>query len=134
VDHATRSVIKLWDGDTLPLARGVTLIRCGGHFAGGTVLHWAEGAGGRGALLTGDIVQVISDRNYVTFMRSYPNMVPLSAPAMARIGAMLEPFQFDAIYGAWFDRSVVRGAKDAVKRSITRYVAAIQGDGTAELQ
>ncbi len=32
-------VIKLWDGDTLPLASGVTLIRCGGHFAGGTVLH-----------------------------------------------------------------------------------------------
>jgi hypothetical protein len=58
-------------------------------------------------------------------MRSYPNMVPLSAPAIARIGAMLEPFQFDAIYGAWFDRSVVCNAKEAVKRSITRYVAAI---------
>src|SRR6266700_1139106 len=33
--------IKLWEGDTLPIAQGITLIRCGGHFAGGTVLHWA---------------------------------------------------------------------------------------------
>jgi glyoxylase-like metal-dependent hydrolase (beta-lactamase superfamily II) len=39
--------IKLWEGDTLPLAREITLIRCGGHFAGGTVLHWAAGGAGR---------------------------------------------------------------------------------------
>ena len=126
--------IKLWDGDTLKLADGLTLIRCGGHFAGGTVLHWAAGARGRGALLAGDIVQVIPDRKFVSFMRSYPNMVPLSAPAVTRIGAMLEPFQFELIYGAWFDRDVVHGGKDALKRSITRYLAAIQGDGTADLQ
>jgi hypothetical protein len=126
--------IKLWDGDTLKLADGLTLIRCGGHFAGGTVLHWAAGARGRGALLAGDIVQVIPDRKFVSFMRSYPNMVPLSAPAVTRIGAMLEPFQFELIYGAWFDRDVVHGGKDALKRSITRYLAAVQGDGTADLQ
>jgi hypothetical protein len=126
--------IKLWDGDTLKLADGLTLIRCGGHFAGGTVLHWTAGARGRGALLAGDIVQVIPDRKFVSFMRSYPNMVPLSAPAVTRIGAMLEPFQFELIYGAWFDRDVVHGGKDALKRSITRYLAAIQGDGTADLQ
>jgi hypothetical protein len=126
--------VKLWDGDTLKLGSGLTLIRCGGHFAGGTVLHWAAGAGGRGALLAGDIVQVIPDRKFVSFMRSYPNMVPLSAPAVTRIGAMLEPFQFELIYGAWFDRDLVHGGKDVLKRSLTRYLAAIQGDGTAELQ
>lgn len=127
-------VIEFWDGDTLPLAGGLTLIRCGGHFAGGTVLHWPAGGAGRGALLTGDIVQLIGDRNYVSFMRSYPNMIPLSAPAVARIGAMLEPFSFDVLYGAFFERVVPRGGKDAVRRSIARYIAAIQGDGTAEQQ
>jgi hypothetical protein len=125
--------IRLWDGDTLPLAKGVTLIRCGGHFAGGTVLHWAQGAGGRGALFSGDIVMVIGDRNYVSFMRSYPNMVPLSAPAVERIGATLEPFDFEAIYGAFFDRNIAQGGKQAVKRSVERYVAAIRGDGSADL-
>jgi hypothetical protein len=124
--------IKLWDGDTLPLGGGITLIRCGGHFAGGTVLHWAAGGEGRGALLSGDIVQLIPDRKHVSFMRSYPNLIPLSAPAVARIGAILEPVAFDVIYGAWFDRVIPRGGKDAVKRSIARYIAMIQGDGTAE--
>jgi glyoxylase-like metal-dependent hydrolase (beta-lactamase superfamily II) len=125
--------IKLWEGDTLPLATGVTLIRCGGHFAGGTVLHWKQGAGGRGALFSGDIVMVIGDRNYVSFMRSYPNMVPLSAPAVERIGTTLEPFAFDAIYGAFFDRNIAQGGKQAIKRSVERYVAAIRGDGSADL-
>ena len=126
--------IKFWNGDTLSLARGVTLIRCGGHFAGGTVLHWAQGAQNRGALLSGDIVQVIPDRKFVTFMRSYPNMTPLSAPAVERIGKMLEPYAFDAIHGAWFDRTIPHGGKDIVTRSITRYVTAVRGDGSAELQ
>jgi hypothetical protein len=110
----------------------VTLIRCGGHFAGGTVLHWAAGGEGRRALLTGDVVQLISDRTHVSFMRSYPNIIPLSAPAVARIGAMLEPFAFDVIYGTFFDRVIPRGGKGAVRRSAARYIAAIQGDGTAE--
>src|ERR1700730_5672702 len=124
--------IRLWEGDTLPLARGVTLIRCGGHFAGGTVLHWAAGGEGRGALLSGDIVQLIPDRTYVSFMRSYPNIIPLSAPAVARIGAMLEPWPFDVIYGAFFDRVIPRGGKEAVKRSVKRYSAIREGEGAAE--
>src|SRR5262249_40431847 len=98
------SVIKLWEGDTLPLARGITLIRCGGHFAGGTVLHWAPGGEGRGAVLSGDIVQLIPDRKYVRFMRSYPNIIPLSAPAVARIGAVLGPWAVGVGYGAVFGR------------------------------
>jgi len=126
--------VKFWEGDTLPLANGVTLIRCGGHFAGGTVLHWAQGGDGHGALLSGDIVQVLPNRNFVSFMRSYPNFIPLSAPAVERIGALLEPYLFDIIYGAWFDRIVPRNGKAIVRNSIARYVAAIGGDGSAELK
>src|SRR5687768_15683368 len=51
--------VRFWDGETQPLGDGLTLIRCGGHYAGGQVLHWAGGAGGKGVLLTGDIIQVI---------------------------------------------------------------------------
>src|SRR6202007_2780163 len=50
--------VVFWEGETKPLAEGLTLIRCGGHFDGGTVLHWAGGAAGKGALLSGDIIQV----------------------------------------------------------------------------
>jgi len=126
--------IRLWDGDTLALTDGLTLIRCGGHFAGGTVLHWAQGGAGKGALLTGDIIQLIPDRSHVSFMRSYPNLIPLSAPAVNRIGAMIEPLSFDALYGAFFGREVPHGGKDVIMKSIDRYIAAIRGDGTAELR
>ena len=51
------------DSETLDIVQGVTLIRLGGHFPGGTVLHWADGAEGRGAILSGDIVQVAADLN-----------------------------------------------------------------------
>ena len=84
------------------------------------MLHWTQGAAGRGALFSGDIVMVIGDRNYVSFMRSYPNMVPLSAPAVERIGATLEPFAFDAIYGAFFDRNIALRGVAGRGRSIER--------------
>ena len=50
--------VRLWQGETLKLWDGVTLIRCGGHFPGGTVLHWTGGAGGRGVVCAGDILAV----------------------------------------------------------------------------
>src|ERR1700694_2233516 len=53
------------------LVPGVTLVQTGGHFEGSAVIHWAEGAGGKGALLTGDTIQGGQDRRFVTFMRRY---------------------------------------------------------------
>ena len=38
------AAIELWEGETRDLGDGLTLIRCGGHFAGGTVLHWRRRA------------------------------------------------------------------------------------------
>jgi glyoxylase-like metal-dependent hydrolase (beta-lactamase superfamily II) len=84
--------IVFWEGETTTLAEGLTLIRCGGHFEGGTVLHWSGGAGGKGALLTGDIIQVVPDRKHVSFLYSYPNYIPLPAPAIERIVRAVEPF------------------------------------------
>jgi hypothetical protein len=121
------SAIELWDGDTRDLGHGVTLVRCGGHFAGGTVLHWGPGAEGAGALLSGDIVQVIPDRTHVGFMYSYPNLIPLPEAAVARIAAALEPFAFKVIYGAWWGRVVRRDGKEIVRRSAERYGRALRG-------
>jgi hypothetical protein len=120
--------IELWDGDTRALGEGVTLVHCGGHFAGGTVLHWAAGAGGAGALLTGDIVQVIPDHAHVGFMYSYPNIIPLPERAVERIADALEPYDYDVIYGAWWDRLVRRDAKEVVRRSALRYGRALRGE------
>lgn len=116
-----------WEGERLALGGGVTLIRCGGHFDGGTVLHWRDGADGRGALLSGDILQVSQDRKSVSFMWSFPNYVPLGATAVRRIAAAVEPFSYEQIYGAWWRRNVTADAKAAVARSVDRYLRAIAG-------
>jgi len=118
--------IKLWDGEALTLLPDVTLIRCGGHFPGGAVLHWGKGAG---LLCSSDIATVTTDRKFLTFMRSYPNFIPLSAREVEGIAAALEPFAFDAIYGHFFDRVIASGAKQVLKASVARYLAAISGTG-----
>ncbi len=119
--------IVFWAGESRKLGPGLTLVRCGGHYEGGTVLHWAAGAEGRGALLSGDIVQVIPDRAYVSFMYSYPNLIPLNEQAIRRIVAALAPFDFDRIHGAWWGRVVPTDGKGAVTRSAERYLKAIRG-------
>lgn len=117
--------IEFWDGERLDLFGDLTLLRLGGHFAGGTVAHWPAGAEGRGVLLTGDILQVVSDRRWVSFMRSYPNLIPLPAAKVEEMVGALEPFEFDRLYGAWFGRVVDAGAHDAARRSAARYVSAV---------
>jgi hypothetical protein len=117
--------LVFWQGETRTLDDGLTLVRCGGHFDGGTALHWSEGAGGRGALLAGDIIQVVPDRKHVSFMYSYPNYIPLPASAIERIVKAVEPFEYDRVYGAFRDMVIERDGKAVVKRSAERYLQAI---------
>jgi hypothetical protein len=117
-----------WGGDALELQPGIELVRLGGHFAGGTVLHWAAGDSARGALLSSDVVMVVPDRRWVSFMRSYPNLIPLPAAEVQRMAAALEPYAFERIYGGWFGRVVRADAKRAIDRSVRRYLRALAGD------
>jgi hypothetical protein len=105
----------------------MTLIHCGGHFPGGQVLHWSTAEEGRGALFTGDIMMVARDRRHVSFMYSFPNYVPLNAGAVRRIATAVEPYAYDAAYGAWMGLNIKAGAKAAVAASVDRYVKAIVG-------
>jgi glyoxylase-like metal-dependent hydrolase (beta-lactamase superfamily II) len=114
--------IELWSGDRKELGVGLTLIRLGGHFPGGTVLHWADGS----ALLSGDIVQVLPGGRWVSFMYSYPMLIPLPAREVERIAGALEPWDFERIIGAWWGRVVRAEAKDVVRRSAERYVRSLR--------
>lgn len=120
------AVIKAWAEDRLQLADGVTLIRCGGHFPGSAVLHWAQGAGGRGALLTGDTLQVRPDKR-LTFMRSYPNQIPLDAASVQGIADSLAEWRYETIYGGWWERVVPANAKQVTADSVSQYIAAVNG-------
>jgi hypothetical protein len=124
--HRPSERIRFWEGERLGLPGGLTLVRAGGHFAGGTVLHWPAGADGRGALLAGDILQVIPDRMYVGFMWSYPNLVPLPLREVQRVAASLEGLEYERIVGGWWDRIIHRDGPAVVRRSVERYERALQ--------
>ena len=89
------------------------------------MLHWTGGAGGRGIVCSGDILTVTTDRKFLSFMRSYPNLIPLSRIEVERIGAALAPFAFEAIYGHFFDRVIPAQGKEVLQTSVARYVSAI---------
>ena len=127
-DFVTRPdpVLTFWQGDRLELTEGVNLIRCGGHFPGSSVLHWAQGSDGQGALLTGDTLQVRPDKG-LTFMHSYPNLIPLDPLTVQEIADALAEWPFDAIYGGWWERVIASGAKQVLADSMRQYIDAVTG-------
>lgn len=118
--------VTYWSGDSHDLGQGVTLVRGGGHFTGSTWLHWAGGAGGRGAIFTADTIMVVPDTRWVSFMYSYPNLIPLPPREVRRIAATTAPFAFDRIYSAWWDRVMETDAKARLAASVERYVEAVE--------
>lgn len=120
--------VQLWSGTSLEILPGLTLLNTGGHFDGAVALHWAAGAAGRGALLSGDTATVVMDRRYVSFMYSYPNLIPLGERAIQRIVETLRPYRFERIYGGWHGRVVPIEGSDAVERSAARYLQFIRGE------
>jgi hypothetical protein len=117
--------LRAWNGETMPLGQA-TVIRCGGHFSGSSVLlcPWLDD--GRGALFVGDTMQVTADRKYVSFMRSFPNLIPLNAQTVEGIAKAVRPYRFEAIYGAFAGRTIRSDASRVVARSLERYVRAIE--------
>jgi len=124
----TDPVIHWWQGETLRINAALTSVRCGGHFPGSSLLHWREGAGGRGALFTGDGILPVEDRRWVSFMYSYPNLIPIGRRAVEKIVASITPLEFDRIYGGPMYGSgggrpiIASGAKEIVLRSAERYI------------
>lgn len=116
--------VVFWDHDAFEILPGVTLLRCGGHFGGSAVLHWAQGAGGRGVLLASDTLKIGSD-GQISFMRSDTALIPLDAATVQRIGATLAPWHFEAILGGRWEEEIATDAKGVVARSVERYVAAV---------
>jgi len=121
-------LVQFWEGETKQLWHGVTLINVGVHFAGGQVLHWADADNGAGAVMSGDIMTVVQDRRYVSFMYSYPNLIPERPEVIRRGLARLAPYRFDRVYGAWWRRVVRTDGKAAVARSADRYLRFALGE------
>jgi hypothetical protein len=118
-------LIQFWSGETKELLGGTTLVRTGGHFDGFQVMHRQAASDRQGILLAGDQPEVCMDRNWVTFMYSYPNFIPLGRRAIHNIVAALKPFAFDRLYAAFPGRTISQNAREIVIRSAARYTQAI---------
>jgi len=114
--------VVFWSGETKEIGEGLTLVNAGVHFEGGQILHWRDGEEGRGALLSGDIFTVVQDRRHVSFMYSYPNLIPERPRVIRRALRLLEPYPFERVYGAWWGRVVRSDGGEAVRRSADRYL------------
>lgn len=118
-------VVRSFD-DAVEVLPGIRLVRIGGHFAGSSVARWT-GADGRGVLLTGDTVLCTPDEHWVSFQRSYPNRIPLSAAVVQTVADRLLALEFDRLYDNFGGR-VPADAPGWVRRSAERYVRWVRGD------
>jgi hypothetical protein len=73
-------------------------------------------------------VQVIPDRAHVSFMYSYPNLIPLPEAEIRRIAGALAPFDYERILGAWWGTVIPAGGRAIVERSAERYIRALNGN------
>jgi hypothetical protein len=55
-----------------------------------------------------------------------PEPDPPFAAEIWRMRDTIAPYQFERLYGAWFERVVKEDAHDAVLRSAERYIRALQ--------
>jgi hypothetical protein len=72
-------------------------------------------------LLSSDTIYVVPDRRHVSFMYSYPNLIPLPPAAAAMIVETVMPLRFDRIYSHFANLEITTGAKEALRRSLRRY-------------
>jgi hypothetical protein len=81
--------------------------------------------------MSGDIVTVVPDRRWVSFMYSYPNLIPERPAVVRRAVSLLAPYPFARVYGAWWRRVVATDGAAAVERSAQRYLRFTADPGPA---
>lgn len=122
-------VIETWapgptgEREVLP---GVVLSQPGGHFPGSAVVHWSDGADGQGVLLSGDTIFANPDRT-ASFMRSYPNRIPLSGAVVTRVAEHVARRPFERLYNN-FEGVIPADARAVVLSSAERHAAWVRGD------
>lgn len=120
----------LWSSGRTELAGlpGVSASQPGGHFPGSVVVHWT-GDDGAGVILAGDTVGVARDRAWATFMRSFPNYLPLSGAVAERIAAHLDRYRYARLYDNFAGVLGVPGGDAArvVRRSASRHADWAEG-------
>ena len=80
----------------------------------------------KGVLLAGDAVVPNGDGRSVSFMRSYPNLIPLSAAVVRRLADQVTGLEIDRLYNN-FRARVPERAGEVVELSARRYIEWVSG-------
>jgi hypothetical protein len=78
-------------------------------------------------LFSGDALQVVADRRHVSFMYSYPNLVPMRTSDVTAMRDRIARYAFEDVFGFTRNRDIIGGARAAVDRSYERYLAQVAG-------
>jgi hypothetical protein len=111
-----------WEGASLRLDLDLTLVHCAGHFPGSAVLHAAARGERPDCLFSGDTINVLEDREHLSFMHNYPKQIPLPAQAVLRIAQVVDPLEYERVYGCWPQNSILAGGRRAVRLSARRHI------------
>lgn len=117
--------IELYDEETEPVP-GISVRQVGGHFPGSSVALWRAPTDGALVMLGSDSVSPVARAGWVTFMRSFPNYLPLSAHAVRMIAARVADLDVERIYGS-FGQRLMKGGSRAIAESADRYAAWVSG-------
>ena len=114
--------INFWKGKRKLLWNDMQLIHTGGHFLGSAVLY-LPCHGNKGSLLTADTIYVARDRKSVSFMYSYPNLIPLPQDAIEQIYERVKEPNYETMRGAFDGQVIATDAKQALSKSVQRYLS-----------
>ncbi len=90
----TNAFQTAWPFDEkLELAPGLTLIHTGGHFAGHTILHWAD----RRLLFAGDMLK-FHGANGLSTHKGFNRKIPMSHAEVRRYAEVVRDLDFDTVY------------------------------------
>lgn len=112
--------IKYWRGASHELWEDMQIIKIGGHFPACSVIL-APKLSKTAALFCGDTFSIAPSMQHIAVMYSYPNKIPLSVAEVARIKKLMEPVEFDEIYGFWSSQNITKNAKKLLMDSLNRY-------------
>jgi len=111
------SQVEWIDGDEKSLTSSVKVVRTGGHFDGSTVLHDAA----EGILFVSDSFFVSIDKQFLSVMYSYPNMIPLSKEKSLMVFESVQDVNFEIIYGGFRGQNITVDGRKIFDSSFQHY-------------
>ena len=120
--------IRFWEGDTLEIAPGATLLRARRAFRRRHGDALGGGREGAGVLLAGDILQVTPGRTGCRSCGAIPTCCRCRRRRSGGSSSGWRPGATTRIYGAFAGQDVRAGAERIVAESAARYIALLEGD------